>query len=339
MTAISKSEAIYMLQNGYFPAPKILQIEITNDCPLACPQCYKTDRKPSYMRFDVFKNVIDEAKKIGIYLVTLNGGEPLCHPDFLEMVTYAASKQMLVVTYISGFGLSKEHIDRLSNITNLQLMISMNGSTEEINGLSRDGYSYAVKALKCLSMSNVQFTYAINWVARNDNIDDLPQLMKFTMDYGAKFINVVCNKINHDGEIDAPLNKQNYQKLIHIIQENGNRFTIQNCFGILWAQFIPNDQIGQGGCPAGIRLCGVNVDGNYFPCTHLNYVESHPSIMDYWKNSSILNALRSTGKHITGGKCETCIKYKNCRFCHAISLNTYHNLNQGVSNCVLYEKD
>ena len=94
------------------------------------------------MRPDVFKKAVDEAEQIGVYLVTLKGGEPLCHPDFLEMVTYAACKQMLVVTYISGFGLSQEHIDRLSCITNLQLMISMNGSTEEINGLSRDGYSY-----------------------------------------------------------------------------------------------------------------------------------------------------------------------------------------------------
>lgn len=98
------------------------------------------------MRPDVFKKAVDEAEQIGVYLVTLNGGEPLCHPDFLEMVTYAACKQMLVVTYISGFGLSQEHIDRLSCITNLQLMISMNGSTEEINGLSRDGYSYMEQA-------------------------------------------------------------------------------------------------------------------------------------------------------------------------------------------------
>lgn len=69
-------------------------------------------------------------------------GRAALSSGFLEMVTYAACKQMLVVTYISGFGLSQEHIDRLSCITNLQLMISMNGSTEEINGLSRDGYSY-----------------------------------------------------------------------------------------------------------------------------------------------------------------------------------------------------
>ena len=338
MMTISKNEAIYLIQHGYFPAPKSLQIEITDDCPLACPQCYKANQQASYMRFDVFQKVIDEAAQIGAYPITLNGGEPLCHPDFLEMVTYAAYKQMLVTTFISGFGLSQEHIDRLSSIKNLQLMISMNGSTEEINSLSRDGYFYAVKALERLSKSNVQFTYAINWVARNDNIDDLPQLLNFSLGYGAKFINVVCNKITHNGEVESPLNKYNYQKLIHIIQENGDKFTIQICYGILWAQFIPDDQTSQAGCPAGIHLCGVNVEGDYFPCTHLNYVESYPSIMDYWKNSSTLCVLRSASKHITGGKCETCVKYKNCRFCHAISLETHHHLTQGVSNCVLYEK-
>ena len=334
---ISKREAINLIQFGFLPAPKILQIEITNACPLACPQCYKTNLQPSYMQYDIYQRTVDEAAKIGVALVTLNGGEPLCHPDFLKMVTYAAHKQMLVVTYISGFGLSQECIDRLSSIENLQLMISMNGSTEEINNLSRDGYSYAVKALERLAESSVRFTYAINWVARNDNIDDLPRLLNLVVGYKAKFINVVCNKLTHDGNIESPLSKQNYEKLIRIIQENGVHFTIQNCFGILWAQFVPDDRLSQGGCPAGVRACGVNVNGDYFPCTHLNYVESHPSIIDYWRNSPVLSILRTSSKHIKGGKCETCSKYKNCRFCHAISLETYHHLDQGVANCVLYD--
>ena len=164
------------------------------------------------------------------------------------------------------------------------------------------------------------------------------RLLSLALGHGAKFINVVCNKLTHNGEIDSPLNKQNYQKLINIIQKNGSCFTIQNCFGMLWAQFIPDHQISQSGCAAGIRACGVNVDGDYFPCTHLNYVESYPSIMDYWRNSSTLSVLRASSRHIIGGKCETCLKFENCRFCHAISMETYLHLDRGVSDCALYEK-
>ena len=42
MTAIKDiNAAVYFRRNGYLPMPKVLQVEITNYCPLNCPQCYK----------------------------------------------------------------------------------------------------------------------------------------------------------------------------------------------------------------------------------------------------------------------------------------------------------
>ena len=43
----------YFLKNGFFDVPQHLQIEITDECPLKCPQCYKTDKEYKYIEAGV----------------------------------------------------------------------------------------------------------------------------------------------------------------------------------------------------------------------------------------------------------------------------------------------
>lgn len=51
----------FFREKGYFKFPPILQIEITQKCPLSCPQCYKNlDEKE--MPFD-FKGFYNKCKQ------------------------------------------------------------------------------------------------------------------------------------------------------------------------------------------------------------------------------------------------------------------------------------
>lgn len=53
----------FFREKGYFKFPPILQIEITQKCPLSCPQCYKNlDEKE--MPFDFLKDSIINASKV-----------------------------------------------------------------------------------------------------------------------------------------------------------------------------------------------------------------------------------------------------------------------------------
>lgn len=80
------------------PLPNSLNIEINNTCNHKCEFCgfhgkYKTWKfKPSMMKLDFVKKILDEAKRVGIgekevgfYLC----GEVFLHPDFPEIVSYA----------------------------------------------------------------------------------------------------------------------------------------------------------------------------------------------------------------------------------------------------------
>lgn len=91
-------------------APLHLDIEPTSACNLKCPMCPRTvilndpEKKKNFhiatMKLETYKRLIDEAVEIGVYSVKLNWlGEPLVHPDIVEMVRYAKEKGIIDVMF------------------------------------------------------------------------------------------------------------------------------------------------------------------------------------------------------------------------------------------------
>jgi len=89
-------------------APLHLDIEPTNACNLKCPMCPRTvmlqENKSKFnissMDLETFKKIIDEAVEIGVYSIKLNWlGEPLVHPNIVDMVKYAKAKGIVDVMF------------------------------------------------------------------------------------------------------------------------------------------------------------------------------------------------------------------------------------------------
>jgi organic radical activating enzyme len=70
-------------------------IGITNLCNLNCIHCLrdKLEAKVS-IEIDLFKKIIDRIADLGIERVSLTGGEPSLHPNFSELLTYLAEKEV-----------------------------------------------------------------------------------------------------------------------------------------------------------------------------------------------------------------------------------------------------
>lgn len=76
--------------------PSCIMVEVTNDCMLDCVMCPHSQLKEEtgYMPFDLFKKVIDECSRhYSLRDLVFSGmGEPLLHPQLLEMSKFAKSK-------------------------------------------------------------------------------------------------------------------------------------------------------------------------------------------------------------------------------------------------------
>src|SRR5512146_325888 len=84
--------------------PSFVQIEPVGQCNLRCTMCpiqFRQDGPPygppAFMSFENFTRLVDEF--VGLKQLHLQGlGEPMMHPRFFDMVSYAAGKGIQVTT-------------------------------------------------------------------------------------------------------------------------------------------------------------------------------------------------------------------------------------------------
>jgi len=97
--------------------PPMVFAEITNICNLNCIHCaysYISKQKfykPRHMEFDIYKKIVDEVSKYkDIILRLVCDGEPLMHPNFLEMIKYAKQNGIRPVCFNTNGTLLNEEI-------------------------------------------------------------------------------------------------------------------------------------------------------------------------------------------------------------------------------------
>lgn len=97
---------------AFYPKrPPKLHIEPTNYCNIKCICCpvSRSSRERGYMDFNLFRKIIDEASQIGVRIIHLHlHGEPLLHPQIVEMIGYIKSKNLKVHLTTNGLLLDKE---------------------------------------------------------------------------------------------------------------------------------------------------------------------------------------------------------------------------------------
>ena len=325
------NDVIFYRKNGYMPYPKTLQLEITRRCPFCCPQCYKQEIAEKDQDFEYLKGIIEEAYKNGTRLYVLNGGEPLLYPYIKDLLLLFENYNDTVINcFTSGYGLTDEIIEILKKNLNIHFYLSLNGSTAEINGYSRQGYNITIEAMEKLSKANC--TFNLNWVARHDNVDDFDKLLDMTRRFAIRTVSVTLNKlVGRILDIESNINKEDYLSLAEIIKNRKDvEIVVESCYPQLAKYIYGSTKVSD--CFAGIFNCMVTIDRKFAPCTFLvDYAESFDNIMDYWENSSILQKLRNRKK------CKGC--EFNCRFCCAISYDSYVDFKDSLENCFMFELD
>ncbi len=116
--------------------PFALSIEPTTACNLACPECpsglKQFSRPTGNLKQGVNKKIIDELSPYLSYINFYFQGEPFIHPNFLEMINYAASKNIYTATSTNAHFLTKEMADKTVESGLNRLIISIDGTTQEV---------------------------------------------------------------------------------------------------------------------------------------------------------------------------------------------------------------
>ncbi len=123
--------------NEFLPLPTYVQIEPVGQCNLRCQMCpiqFRQDGPPygppAFMDFALYQRLIDQFT--GLKVLHLQGlGEPMMHPRFFDMISYAVDRGIRVTTN-SNLTLINARRAELCVTSGLDtLHISLDGATAE----------------------------------------------------------------------------------------------------------------------------------------------------------------------------------------------------------------
>jgi pyrroloquinoline quinone biosynthesis protein E len=325
--AAELSMAIPPSPHEYFRFPIQMTFELTTKCPLRCPQCYCSLEKGKDLNFERARAVLQEGAANGLWHVSLSGGETMCYPRLYDLLEECAKLGVSNTIAVSGCGVDKTAVDRLIGAGTNAICVSLNGSTEEINSHTRDGYAYALHTLELLQEANFPNT-VVNFVVHDTNCDDFPNMVGLCEAYGVSKLAVIAAKPTSKHELKTVPGSEQTARLAKNIQAAQARSAVtigvENCYSplkawlgrsFLWGS--TNTGIWRG-CSAGRYTISLDVDGNFTPCRQLPLAEQFKTIAEYWNHSEILNKIRGIDDS-PAKPCAGCAYERYCLSCLAIN--------------------
>lgn len=291
------SKLQYNRKKKSFVSPDFLHIELTEKCPLKCPQCYCT-LEGKDMEHDLLKQMLYEAKELGVKNILLTGGEPLLYPYLKECVYLINQLGMQGIISSSGVGLTKELINDLYSSGLFRMYISLNGSYESIHNLSRDCYCEAIKAINCIKNSGNWC--GVNWVARKDNYKDFPVFLELMQSLNVDCIDILASKYSAVGDI-CDLDDIEIEELSSYITDDMKSYiNIELCYPKLRNKVFGDTFHGIfNTCLSGRLFFDIHTDGSFSPCRHTQIRHNCKNVYDYWNNFQELQSYRNVEKCVS----------------------------------------
>jgi MoaA/NifB/PqqE/SkfB family radical SAM enzyme len=169
------------LENLDFKLPAVCDVSVTNVCNAACDFCGfardKTLAGPArYVDADAFSRALPILHRRGIRYMTLQGGEPLVHPEIARLVSQTAAAGISCAIITNGWFLPR-YITSLATAGLDRLIISLDSAdlaeherNRGLDGLERRLAEGIAQARAC--GLPVQASVTVNRLVRYDELPD-----------------------------------------------------------------------------------------------------------------------------------------------------------------------
>lgn len=322
---------------GFF-FPTNMNLELTTQCPLHCPQCYVHLQPGCHMPLQTAQYWLEQAGRLGVATVNLSGGETMCYPWIYEVIRFARAQGLEADVALSGYGIHDESLDRLLEAGVTGIYLSLNGPTAEINAKTRDGFSWIIRSLELLQARRFSNVW-INWVVHDSNIHTFPDMLALAERYGVHGLMVMAFKPDSQNMLPSLPSAEQMQTLARQIGEYTGAVEVQieTCYSSLRAlagqRFWGNQNRGPFlGCGAGRDSFSVALDGRLTPCRHIDLREQADDLLHYWQHSPVLEQLRRPQQK---QPCTGCALGQNCRHCMAVNFKLNGAIFRGDATCPL----
>jgi mycofactocin radical SAM maturase len=301
-------------------APICLTWELTYACNLACVHCLSSSgrRDPRELSTEQAKAVIDELQRMQVFYVNIGGGEPTVRSDFWELVDYATSHDVGVKFSTNGLKITPEVAARLAGSEYVDVQISLDGATPEINDAVRGPGSYAMATSAMANLAAAGFVgFKLSVVCTRHNIGQLDEFKAIADRYGAQLRLTRLRPSGRGADVwdDLHPTAEQQRTLYDWLVANGDQVLTGDSFFHLaaYGDSLP----GLNLCGAGRVVCLIDPVGDVYACPfaiHESFLAGNVlaagGFADVWRHSDLFAELRSPQ---SAGTCTKCQHFDSCR--------------------------
>ena len=282
-----------------------VNIELTNQCNLNCLTCMRNtwEETAGYMTESTFSRILEDIKtRTPVPMVFFGGfGEPLLHPNLIEMVQAVKAAGARAELITNGTLLDDRLTRRLVELQLDRLWVSLDGANPDCYADVRLGAALplVISNMKNLYhhrfMSHSSFPQiGVAFVAMQRNISDLPELIHLSTQFGAKYYSI-SNVLPHTPALrqemlyrrsmyDAVHLKNDVLSNIDLPRMDPDITTLQVYGDLLRSSYSTN--LGPDHSIQRVNTCpflakgsvSVRWDGRLSPCLPL--LHTHPAYLD-----------------------------------------------------------
>ncbi|MFC1693477.1 radical SAM protein [Candidatus Latescibacterota bacterium] len=171
------------------PPLRLIALEVTRTCTLACRHCRGDSRYESYpdeLCFEEIRAVLDNTASFAKPIIIITGGEPLTRPDIFDITAYSSSLGFRTVLATCGNFLTDETVPKLLQTGVLRISVSLDGSTSESHDEFRGvhgAFEAAIGGIEAAKRFGLDFQ--INSTITTLNIGELEALYNRAVELGA----------------------------------------------------------------------------------------------------------------------------------------------------------
>jgi len=165
-------------------APTKLFLVITTRCNLNCKHCANdsTADRQEELTLNEIEAILDQCCDTGVFEVGLTGGEPLCHPNFFDIVNMANERGLPLYLNTNGV-YEQETVRKLADAGVAQIKVSLDGlegANDWVRG--KGSFQKAVQTIKTLMAMGSDVR--INFTLTRRNEDDVFDMMTLADELG-----------------------------------------------------------------------------------------------------------------------------------------------------------
>jgi radical SAM protein with 4Fe4S-binding SPASM domain len=331
-----KNSQDYLINHfKYNPHLMQFQVELTSRCNERCIHCYIPHKnKINDITQKLFYSTLDQCRDMGILNLTLSGGEPMMHPDFVVFLQKAKEYDFSInilsnLTLLNDKIINEMKANRLSSIQTS--LYSMNPETHDsitnVNGSfykTRDAILELIKndiplQISCPVMKQNKTSYidVMNWASSHK--------LRVITDY------IMMARYDHTtSNLDNRLNVKEIEYIMKTIIKNDMDYQKR----LRKADFTEIDQNNIGDdtlCGVCISSICMGANGDLYPCAGWqNFIIGNiceKPLKEIWDNSPRVQYLRNLRKKDLP-KCIRCKDRNFCAICLARNANENNEFSQ-----------